>query len=822
MLGLLVYTAPVPETSRAKSSLLSLIGQCAIAPRVLTTLGCAGSLWLGMAAAAIAGPVMLDGSTNSTILDAVTSQSSDCSTSCLIQGSDQAGGNLYHSFSEFDVLSGVTVTLDGQGLERILMRVTGGQRTDINGLLQVQGDADLFLLNPNGLTIGVDGRLDISGSFIGSTAEFVIFENDDIFTTTDNNAPLLSLSVPSGLQFGSGSTGTFRVEGNANQPSVWQSGTIGQTFALVVDSSNTASFSQRSHAVTAGGFVLANAGAGPQQVNLQKVAEGWDFDFSNVPQVRAVQLDQAQISTELLSPGGIVELDGRITLTNSEISLQSQNGIAAGEFQARGESLTLNNSIIESQTDAGGGDINLLMEVDGKELILQSGSQISTTSSLGEAGNINFDGGTLRLNNSSITTETQDGGGNISLSASKTLELRNDSLISVESNDAGTVGNIEIETLGSAGFQLNNSKILLEVQTSGGNISITSPSQIIFNRGELIASTESAGANVSFSTNGSLRLNREDLISINSGDGTYAGTGGNLAIEASQVYSAGRDTDIKVVGPVGNFSTVISNSREFGGFSGGQEVIRGNGRSEIQITELPPFPEPEAPPVSKNPLPESPELPEILEILAIPEIVDISDIPVPSSSFVTSPITVTPSITAPITYVSEVPVAPTSEQSDVGREEDTRFPFLFPFLGGGSEENDELALGAGNSNSAYRSRRPGCESKMASETQGRLRISGRGGLPARPGSLMTSAQPLADLGSPGFVVGRRLDGNLRGDWPSPAGNNQMETGGQPKLREAGGWQMTASGKIQLLAGSQAHAMGSPQPCHLKTVVSMER
>lgn len=843
MLGPLVYKTLWPDKPRAQQNFGMPLDKWAIAPSLLATLGCAAGFWVSLAAGAIATPVLPDGSTNSTVLDAVTNAPSNCSVNCVIQGTDQAGGNLYHSFSRFNVPSGVTVTFDGQGLERILMRVTEREITHIDGLLQVQGKTDLFLLNSAGIVMGADARLDISGSFIGSTAEAVLFENGDVFVTPIDEAPLLSISIPNGLQFNylpRNTTGTFAIRGNASQPPLWQPGTLGETFALVIDSSIPATFVQRSHAVTAGGFVLANAGADRHRVNLAKTAVGWDFDFSDVDQVRAVEINQAAITTSPESPGGIVELDGEVTLNDSQILLESQAGIEAGDFQFRGASLTLNSSRLATQTSSGGGNINLLMEIDGQELNLRNNSTIETASGLGQAGNINFEGRKVNLLNSAITTKSQSGGGNISLLASDAIALTNNSLLSVASNAGGTVGDITLEALGPGGFQLNDSQILSTVETAGGDISILAPDNLSFTRGELIASTDLAGANGSLRTDGSLFLNDGDLISLNSGDGTYAGTGGNLVIEASQVDSAGRDTDIKVVGPAGNFTTVISSSPNFFGFAGFRDVIRGNRRSEIQITELAPFPLPATPPtlppsvpITPNPItpgpitpgPITPEpvvrdpiiLEPVLPEPLIPETVVLDPIisarpEQPSTGDV-------PVMIQPTTPVPETPV---EETNDGGNQQDHSLLFWLPILGGNSDNNEELTL-AGSSDAAYQARRPSCESEIARRTQGRLLVTGRGGLPAGPGSLMTLGQSLADLGRSGLALrqgrGQGRQEHLRRDWPIQVGNNALERGSQLRLREAGGWQRTASGKIQLLAGVQDPAMAAVKPCHSISVGS---
>src|SRR5262249_5596107 len=87
------------------------------------------------------------------------------------------GPNLFHSFDRFSVGTGDTASFTGPtGIANILSRVTGGQRSDIDGRIQsgIAG-ANLYLLNPSGVLFGQNATLSVRGSFHVSTADFLRF-----------------------------------------------------------------------------------------------------------------------------------------------------------------------------------------------------------------------------------------------------------------------------------------------------------------------------------------------------------------------------------------------------------------------------------------------------------------------------------------------------------------------------------------------------------------------------------------------------------------------------------------------------------------------
>jgi filamentous hemagglutinin family protein len=121
----------------------------------------------------------------------------------LITGGTAAGTTLFHSFQNFSIPTGTQVQfLPNSGIQAIITRVTGNQRSQIDGVLTIQGNANLFLLNPNGITFGPNAQLALNGSFIASTADRVLFPEGSFSASTPQAPPLLTVSTPIGLQFG--------------------------------------------------------------------------------------------------------------------------------------------------------------------------------------------------------------------------------------------------------------------------------------------------------------------------------------------------------------------------------------------------------------------------------------------------------------------------------------------------------------------------------------------------------------------------------------------------------------------------------------------
>ncbi|MGL5193446.1 MAG: filamentous hemagglutinin N-terminal domain-containing protein, partial [Chroococcales cyanobacterium] len=89
------------------------------------------------------------------------------------------GGNLFHIFEKFGLNAGQTANfLSNPEIRNILGRVTGGNASYINGLIQVTGgQSNLFLINPDGLVFGPDAALNVPAAFTATTATGIEFES---------------------------------------------------------------------------------------------------------------------------------------------------------------------------------------------------------------------------------------------------------------------------------------------------------------------------------------------------------------------------------------------------------------------------------------------------------------------------------------------------------------------------------------------------------------------------------------------------------------------------------------------------------------------
>ena len=120
-----------------------------------------------------------------------------------INGGAVRNANLFHSFQEFNVGAGREAYFNNpDGIANIFSRVTGNNLSDIQGVLGVLGNANLYLINPNGILFGENASLDVNGSFLATTADSVLFGDGFEFSAANPDAPpLLTIDIPIGLRF---------------------------------------------------------------------------------------------------------------------------------------------------------------------------------------------------------------------------------------------------------------------------------------------------------------------------------------------------------------------------------------------------------------------------------------------------------------------------------------------------------------------------------------------------------------------------------------------------------------------------------------------
>ncbi|MEO0539489.1 MAG: CHAT domain-containing protein [Cyanobacteria bacterium P01_A01_bin.105] len=106
-----------------------------------------------------------------------------------IEGGTVAGDNLFHELGQFDLAAEQTAHfLSAADTVNIFGQIVGGAPATVDGLLRVTGSsANLYLINPAGLMLGPNARLDLSGSFTATTADEIGFGENwlSVYGTND-------------------------------------------------------------------------------------------------------------------------------------------------------------------------------------------------------------------------------------------------------------------------------------------------------------------------------------------------------------------------------------------------------------------------------------------------------------------------------------------------------------------------------------------------------------------------------------------------------------------------------------------------------------
>jgi filamentous hemagglutinin family protein len=249
-----------------------------------------------------------------------------------IDGGARSGNNLFHSFSQFSIPTGGSATFNNAlDVQNLFARVTGGNVSNIDGVLSASGSANLFLLNPNGVLFGANARLNLGGSLLTTTASSIQFSDGTEFSAK-NPMPLLTMSVPIGLQIGD-NPGAITIQGNGHRLST--SDSLG--FAPLVQTTRSGLQLRPGKSLTLVGnnINLDNGvvGAAQGQLTIGSVTGGFVGFKANTPG----QLDYSRVTGF-----GDINLTGR--------SLLDVSGMGAGAMQLQGRQISLQNgSVLLSQ-----------------------------------------------------------------------------------------------------------------------------------------------------------------------------------------------------------------------------------------------------------------------------------------------------------------------------------------------------------------------------------------------------------------------------------------------------------------------------------------
>lgn len=111
--------------------------------------------------------------------------------------------NLFHSFDKFSINNTQTATFSGPDtIKNVVGRVTGGELSNIDGLIRSTfSTANLYLLNPSGVLLGPNAKLDVKGSFHVSTGDYISMGSTGIFYTDPIKTSVLTVDAPTAFGF---------------------------------------------------------------------------------------------------------------------------------------------------------------------------------------------------------------------------------------------------------------------------------------------------------------------------------------------------------------------------------------------------------------------------------------------------------------------------------------------------------------------------------------------------------------------------------------------------------------------------------------------
>jgi filamentous hemagglutinin family protein len=492
-----------------------------------------------------------------------------------IEGGAIRGTNLFHSFSQFSIDEGREAYFASPSqVQNILGRVTGENISKIWGKLGVLGNANLFLINPNGIIFGKNASLDVRGSFVASTARQIEFADTFEFETNPlQTKPLLTVSVPIGLQFGGkeGSIQNQSVATDSNGVIVGLQVQPERTLALV-------------------GGLIALEGGSVQAANGRIVlaaAKGQGI----------VGLSVSGNNLSLNVPSNIEKADISLTNAKLDVSDRGQGSIemTAQNINILGESRILGGINRDlAAISSSSGDITLnatgLVSINYPSQI----TNIVSENAIGNTGDININAGTIKLNNqasdpvlesdSYIPAILNTGslgtgrGGNVLLCATNSIELLGqdnstlDEMISTYNYLGKQTGGGDIRLQANGSIHLNKA-YLNASGGDGGFLSVIGKDSVSITDNSFLNSGTSLGnaKDITVKSNGVVTIDRSWLG--NNVGGEQSGNAGNINISGRSVY-------------VTHGSLLETRSEQDGGKSGNIQI---NATDRVEISGIDPF-----------------------------------------------------------------------------------------------------------------------------------------------------------------------------------------------------------------------------------------
>jgi large exoprotein involved in heme utilization and adhesion len=422
--------------------------------------------------------------------------------------------------------------------------VTGSSASNIDGLIRARGTANLFLINPNGINFGSNAKLNMNGSFIGSTASSLFFPDGTKFSATETqNTPLLTVNVPLGLQLADNpapiKVNRSNLEVKPNQNLVLVGGDVSLDRGKLTAPGGRIELGGLS---TAGKIELNNKGSlnFPNNVALSDVflnngasvnvsAGGGGFISINARNVAVSGGSKlvAGIANKLGTPEAqagdvVINASNKVSFDRSRVENEvDKNALGnAGNIEITTGSLFLSHGASLNANTWGKGNAGQVI-IHARDTISLDRSFIFSKvepNAVGYSGGIDITTRMLSLVNQaglSATTEGKGNGGQVIIRASDTIFMTDESFVNsrVASKGDGNSGGIVIsaETLSLTNKASLSTNVDYNAKGNAGDIDISVQSLSLSNKASLNTSLRGVG------NGGKVIINASDAIFLDRG-----------------------------------------------------------------------------------------------------------------------------------------------------------------------------------------------------------------------------------------------------------------------------------------------------------------
>ncbi|WP_143438505.1 filamentous hemagglutinin N-terminal domain-containing protein, partial [Hydrocoleum sp. CS-953] len=521
-----------------------------------------------------------------------------------IQGGTHNGSNLFHSFEQFNLNSNQTANFQTTpDTQNILGRVTGGNASIINGLIQVIGsNSNLFLINPAGIMFGPNASLNIPASFSVTTATGIGFNNNNFwFKAMGTNDYSKLIGTPSGYRFNSSNSGALVNQGNLSlNPgenltllgnTVINTGQLstpgGNITIAAVEGSNTLRISQPGH--------LLSLEVNPKKVNEENISQ---IDTVLLPKLLTGGDNKHATSIEINADGNVVLTDN-VTIANTSgdtivsgnIDVSTSDNMV-GQVNVLGDRVALINANINADGLNGGGTVLIGGDFQGNGIVPNSQETfVNQNSFISADAMTNGDGGRVIVWSDGMTNfdgnisakggENYGDGGFVEVSGKQGLNFNGQVNVSAEFGNTGTIL-LDPENIILGGSESNTS-----LENSEGNIILQADNDITINE--------------NIERDSSVQLEAGRSININADINTSGGNGNiNLFGNNDQINSVDRSDGAASINQLdgttlnagnGTINIQLGNLGEVGDINlanlttTGQVLVNANGGNITRVSE---------------------------------------------------------------------------------------------------------------------------------------------------------------------------------------------------------------------------------------------